>query len=108
MVLFDALFDILFNHAAVINEDEVALKKEVEIVKRKYGSWCKVKGFTHYKDLFLALRMAQAKKNPYTIAFIREEEKSALDLLLQRTDPNIKTYKYSDTQNLSLMLPKLR
>lgn len=108
MVLFDALFDMFFDHAAVINDDETALKKEVKIVKRKYGKWFKVKGFTHYKDLFLALRVAQAKRNPYTVAFIRENEKSALDMILKNSDPNIKTYKYFDTQDLNSILPKSR
>ena len=108
MVLLDKLIDYFCDHAAVVNEDENALKREVEIVKRKYGPWFRVKGFTDYKSLFLALHLADARKNPFSIAFIHGQDYSAGELVIKKSIPSLKTYKYSDTQNLLTLLPPLR
>ena len=107
MVLFDKFLDYFCSHAAVVNEDKYALEKEVEIVKKKYGLWFRVRGFTEYKQLFYALHIAKAKRNPYSVAFLRENE-SVCERIIQKSDPEVKTYKYSDTQNLLKMLPSLR
>lgn len=107
MVLFDKVLDYFCSHAAVVNDDVKALEKEVEIVRLKYGRWFVVKGFTEYSQLFYALHMAKAKRHPYTVAFLRENEPVG-ELIIHKSDPEVKTYKYSDTQNLLRMLPTLR
>lgn len=108
MVLLDKLFDIFCDHAAVVNDDPDTLKQDVEVVQKKYGPWTRVKGFTDFNQLFLALRMANAKKNPYSVAFIKDNEPEAGSRILKKTTPNIKTVKYSDTQNLATMVPTIR
>lgn len=104
MRVINSFLDLICNHAAVINTDAEALKKDVEIIQKNYGKRVLVRGFSTCEDLFLAMRLAQAKKHPYTMAFIKEPEKSALDFILEKTIPNIKTYSYSDTTALNLLL----
>ncbi len=103
MVLFDKFFDIFCKHAAVVNDDPAELEKEVEIVQKKCGPWCRVRGFTSFQQLFLALHVAKAKNHPYYVAFVKENEEEAGTLILKKSDPNIKTVCYSDTQTLSTM-----
>lgn len=96
--------DYFCNHAAVVNKDQFALEKEVEMLQKTYGPWCRIRGFANYHQLFLALHLAKAKKRPFSMAFIRESEPVEGELVLKRADPSIKMYKYSDTQNLATML----
>ena len=108
MVLVDRVLDFFCSHAAVVNDDQTALEKEVEIVERQYGFWCRVKGFSDFKQLFLALHMARAKNRPFQVAYIRSSSPVAGPFILKRADPNIKIIKYSDTQHLPLVLPPHR
>jgi hypothetical protein len=108
MVLIDKFLDIFRSHAAVVNGDETALQEEVEIVKQKYGRWFRVRGFTDYHQFFYALHLAKAKKNPFTIAFLRKDEPEEGELILKQTAPRIRTYKYSDTQELASRLSPVR
>lgn len=101
------MLSFFYGHAAVLNQDKIALKKEVEIVQKKYGLWFKVKGFSDYKQLFYALHLAKAQNCPYEVAFIRDEDQ-VVSLILKKSDPEVKTYKYSDTQNLADILPVVR
>lgn len=108
MAFFDRMMDLFCDHAAVVNDDPAALEKEVEIVKREFGPWVRVKGFTSFRQFFLALHVASAKKCPFSIAFIQDEEEEAGELVLKKSDPTIKTIKYSDSRNLTMMLPAAR
>lgn len=108
MVLLDRFLDLICKHAAVVNSDPEALEKEVEIVKKEYGPWFRVKGFTDFKQLFIALHVAKAKKHPFSVAFVRSNVSFAGPLILNKSLPNIKMIKYSDTQNLATMLPNRR
>lgn len=108
MVLIDKIMGWFRGNAAIVNDDEDALQKEVEILQKQYGPWIKVWGFRDYRKLFLALHLAKAKKKPFTIAFIRDSEPPAGEIILKKEEPAIKIYKYSDTQRLILNLPTLR
>lgn len=108
MVLLDKIMNWFQSNAAIVNDDEVALRKEVEILQKWYDPWIKIWGFRDYKKLFIALHLAKAKKNPFTVAFIRDNEPPAGELILKKEQPSIKIYKYSDTQRLILSLPTLR
>ncbi len=102
MVLFDKFIDMFCDHTAVVNEDPEALKQDVEILQKKYGPWFKVRGFADFKQFFLALHLA--KKTPFSMAFIRDSDPSAGEAIIKKVNPDIKTLKYSDTQQLSMML----
>lgn len=108
MVLLDNVLDIFCDHAAVVNEDPDSLQKEVEIVRKECGPWVRVRGFTDFKELFLALHVARVKKRPFSLAFIRETTEEAGSLVLKKTDPFLKTIKYSDSQILVTMIPSHR
>ena len=104
MVLVDKLLDFFCNHAAVINDDKLALEKEVELVGKQYGFWYRVKGFSDFKQLFLALHVAKAKNRPFQIAYVKSSFPSVGPIVLKKSDPDIKIVKYSDTQNLPSVL----
>ena len=108
MVLFDKFMDLFCDHAAIINDDPQALQKEVDLLKKTYGPWFRIRGFTNYRQLFLALKIAKAKRRPFSVAFIRDTEPEAGEIVLKRSEPTIKTFKYSDTQELATHLPVLR
>lgn len=108
MRLLDKIVNWFRSNAAIINGDEVALQKEVEILQKKYGSWIKIWGFRDYEKFFLALHLAKAKKNPFTMAFIRGGDFPAGEAILKKEEPTIKIYRYSDTQSLIFNLPVLR
>lgn len=102
MVLFDKFMDLFCDHAAVVNEDPEALKKEVELLQKIYGPWFRIRGFADFKQFFVALHLA--KRHPFSIAFIRDTEPSAGEAVIKKINPAIKTFKYSDTQQLSVLL----
>lgn len=108
MVLFSKIFERFCDHAAILNDDPSTLQREVELVQKKVGPWVRVRGFTDFQQLFLALRVAKAKKHPFSVAYIREDSTEAGELVLRKTDPSIKTVKYSDTQNLVTLMPATR
>lgn len=108
MVLLDKLTDYFCDHAAVLNEDEHALQTEVKMVQEKYGRRFRVKGFTDYNQLFLALHVAKAKRRPFSLAFFKGSGVNTAELVVKKSEPSIQTYKYKDTQNLKTILPALR
>lgn len=108
MVFLEKFLDFVCNHAAVVNEDESALQTEVDMVKKKYGPWMRVRGFTSFHQLFYALHLAKAKKRPYCVAFIKKNASPIGEIVLKHAIPNVKTYKYSDTQDLTKQLPVLQ
>ena len=108
MALFDKFFDLFCDHAAVVNDDPTSLQKDVEIVQKEVGPWVRVKGFTDFRQFFVALHVARAKKHPFSVAYIREDALEAGELVLKRTAPSIKTIKYTDTQTLSMMTLAVR
>jgi hypothetical protein len=107
MVLFDKFIDLFYDHAAVVNEDEQALQEEVQLLRKKYGSWFKVRGFADYKEFFLAVHMARLNHCPITVAFLKNTDPAGV-LILKKSDPTIQTYTYSTTQELATHLPTLR
>ena len=105
MALLDKFFDRFCDHTAVINDDPDALQKEVYLIQKEAGPWVIVKGFTDFRQLFLALHMAHAKNREFSVAYIRENTLEAGELVLKKVAPFIKTSKYSDTHSLETMLP---
>ena len=107
MVLLDKFMDLFYDKAAVVNDDPEALQKEVEMLQKKFGPWCRVLGFSGFKDFFLALHIEKAKRcKDFSKAFIRTTEPPEGELILKKVNPSIKTYKYSDTQQLSVLLSR--
>ena len=104
MVLVDKLLDRFCSHAAVVNDDTEALEKEVEIVGKRSGFWCRVMGFSDFKQLFLALHIAKAKNRKFQVAYVKENSPLEGQIILKRVAPDIKIVKYSDTQHLPLFL----
>lgn len=93
----------------VIDEDKEELRKVLDIIRATYGSWSIiVKGFSDYRDFFEEIEVAKAKRRPYKYAFLRGKNDAPAVLILKRADPEVKTIRYSDTQNLSKYLPVLR
>ena len=107
MVLLDKFSNLFYDQAAVVNEDEQALQKEVQLLQKKYGSWFKVRGFADYKEFFLAVHLARLNHCPITVAFLKKSD-AAGALILKKADPTIQTYTYSNTKELATHLPVLR
>ena len=92
----------------VIDEDKEELQKALEIIRATYGRWgIVVKGFSSYRDFFEEIEVAKAKRRPYKYAFLHGKNDAPAALILNRADPEVKTIRYSDTQNLSKYLPVL-
>jgi len=105
MILLDRFIDLFCDKAAVVNDDPTALQKEVKMLKKRFGPWYQICGFKNFKDFFLALHMARVKHcKDFSCAFIRNTEPPEGELILKKINPDIKTYKYSDTQQLSVLL----
>jgi hypothetical protein len=90
----------------VADENSKTLKEAVNIVKSKYGNKCFVMGVTNFRDLFKEIQLAKANKCPYDFALIHPPEDMSVTLVLNKTSPELKTMKYSDTQKLNAFLPK--
>ncbi len=107
MVLFDKVINLFYNQAAVVNEDKQSLEQEVELLQKKCGSSFKVHGFANYKEFFFAVHMARLNHHPITVAFLKDIDDVGA-MILKRSEPNMQTYTYSNTQELAKHLPVQR
>lgn len=104
MVLIDKFINLFCNRVAVVNKNESVLLNEVEILKKNFGRWIKVHGFSNYKQLFLSFHLFKTKKHPFSIIFIKNDEPPLIEMILKREMPGIIIYKYSDIRNMFLNL----
>lgn len=109
MSFFDKLIKIFYrrNRVAVVNEDDQALQQEVELLKTYYGMGVKVMGYSDYKKFFLAVHMADAKKSPINVAFLRDTAPIG-ELILKKSNPALKTYTYHSTADITNCVSVLR
>jgi hypothetical protein len=67
-----------------------------------------VKGFTNFEQFFYDLHLSKARKKPYQMAFLKQVDKCAGELVLKKSSPNVKTIKYGNVQDIANCLSKLR
>lgn len=96
-----------FEKAAIVNEDDAALAEEVDIVQRNFPNLT-VKGFTNFEQFFFDVHLSKHKKCPYKMAFLKNVDTCAGELVLKKSSPSIQTFKYSDSDDLSNCLSKVR
>ena len=107
MVLLDKFMDLFCDHAAVVNTDEKALNREVELLREKYGPWTRIRGFIDYHQLFFALHLAKEKNRPFSKLYIKESDVE-IEAVIKKANLDILTYTYHNTQDLMAHLPAMR
>jgi hypothetical protein len=108
MAIWNRIFDFFCDHAAIVNQNKSDLKREVQVVQSRCGPWTRVHGYADYRQLFLDLHIAKAKRHPFILACIQKNEPAAEEIIVKRQELAVWTYKYSDAASLAAMLPAMR